>query len=229
LKKPATYIIVMITVAQILHSVSCMAPKKGPQRALDTAVSRKMQFDAIIVPGIPFKNGSWDSVMKARVIWSWVLYNRGIAKNIIYSGDAVYSPYKESVIMGLYAEKLGIPKEHIFCDTQAKHSTENIYYSYLLAKGLGFKSLALATDPFQSFLLKSYTRRRFGTPIYHLPFVTDTIAKYNYLNPEINPDAAKVNEFLSIREKESFGKRLKGTFGRGIDWSQYEDGKLEAL
>lgn len=229
MKKLVTFIILMITVAQILHSVSCITPRRGPQRALDTAIARQMQFDAIIVPGIPFNNGSWDSVMKARVIWSWVLYNRGIAKNIIYSGDAVYTPYQESVIMGLYAEKLGIPKEHIFCDTIAKHSTENVYYSYLLAKQLGFKSLALATDPFQSFLLKSYTRRRFGTPIYHLPFVTDTLAKYNYLNPKINPDAAKVDEFLSIKEKESFRQRFKGTLGRDIDWRQYEGGKLEAL
>lgn len=229
MKKLVTFIIIMITSAQILHLVSCITPKKGPQRALDTVVAKNIQFDAIIVPGIPFKKGSWDSVMKARVIWSWVLYKQGITKNVIYSGDAVYSNYKESVIMGLYAEQLGIPKEHIFCDTIARHSTENVYYSYLLAKQLGFKSLALATDPFQSFMLKSFTRRRFSTPIYHLPFVTDTLAKYNHFNPRIDPAPALTENFVSIKEQESFSKRFKGTLGRGIDWKQYENGRLEAL
>lgn len=70
-------------------------------------------------------------------------------KNIIYSGGAVYSPYKESVIMGLFGQKLGIPSKNTFYDTLARHSTENVYYSYLLAKEIGFKSIALGADPFQ--------------------------------------------------------------------------------
>lgn len=229
MKKLISIVLIMITSAQILNLVGCITPRRGPQRALDNAIAQHKHFDAIIVPGIPFKNGSWDSVMKARVIWSWVLYKNGIAKNIIYSGDAVYTPYKESLVMGLYAQQLGIPKEHIFYDTRARHSTENVFYSYLVAKKHGFKSLALATDPFQSFLLRSFTRRRFGSPIYHLPFVTDTLAAYNYINPKINPKPAKVDDFVSITETESFRKRLKGTFGRDIDWSKYPDGKLEAL
>jgi vancomycin permeability regulator SanA len=186
-------------------------------------------FDVVIVPGIPFKNGGWDSVMKARVIWSWVLYKNGIVKNIIYSGSAVYSPYYEAKIMGLYGKKLGIPKENIFHDTLARHSTENVYYSYLLAKQLGFKSIALATDPFQSFTLRGYTRRRFGTPIYHIPFVTDSVAAYNYVKPRINPKSARVDSFTSIKSRQSFFRRMKGTFGKDIDWAQYEGGKVPAL
>jgi hypothetical protein len=218
-------------ISAILQLGSCITPKKGPRRAF--AAAQKMQpFDAIIVPGIPFKNGSWDSVMKARLLWAMVIYKQGLAKNVIFSGDAVYSPYKEAYIMGLYAQKLGIRKEHIYYDTLARHSTENLYYSYLLAKKLGFKSLAVATDPFQAGLLKSFIRRRFGTPIYRLPFVTDTLAAYNHLDPVLDRSEyrqLKQKDFISITEKEGFWRRFRGTLGRDIDWSKHKDGKLEAL
>ena len=152
--------------AGILLSVwSCITPRKGPARDYKQAAV-SIPFDAVIIPGIPYNGLGWDSVMKARVLWSWILYKNGYAKNIIYSGGAVYTHYKEALIMGLYAQKLGIPKEHIFYDTLAKHSTENVYYSYLLAKRLGFKTLALGTDPFQSFMLRGFTRNGL-----HHPFI----------------------------------------------------------
>ncbi len=206
----------------------CLSSKKVPGRNLTNAEKLK-PFDAIIVPGVPFKNGNWDSVMKARVIWSYILYRDGYTKNVIYSGASVYSPYYEAKIMGLYAEQLGIPREHIFCETTARHSTENVYYSYLLAHKLGFKSIALATDPFQSSLLKSFTRKHFLTTIFHLPFVSDTLSRYNHLNPEIDPTPAFSTDYISITAKESLWKRIKGTLGKDIDWSQYKNGKVEAL
>jgi hypothetical protein len=233
LKRTNSYLIIWIcTLSLALHLSSCITPKKGPRKAYAHATSNKMKFDAIIVPGIPFDNGAWDSVMKARLIWAWVLYKNGIAENIIFSGGAVYSPYPEAKIMSIYAQKLGIPKEHIFCETQARHSTENVYYSYQLAQQEGFKSLALATDPFQSSLLKGFTRRRFATPVYHLPFITDTLGKYNYLNPvleSIDYEHEKQKNFISIRDTEGLFKRLGGTLGWDIDWNKHEGKKLGPL
>lgn len=189
-----------------------------------------MPFDALIVPGVPFENGKWDRVMKARVMWSWILYKNGFVKNIIYSGAAVYSPYYEAVIMGLYAQQLGIPKEHIFYDTIARHSTENVFYSYLIARKNGFKTLALGTDPyFQSPLLKSFTKRRFATYIHHVPFIIDSLKKYDNLEPQINPATAKVKTFNSIMNEENFRKRFRGTIGKDIDWKQFKDGRLDPL
>jgi len=207
---------------------ACFKPKKGPEKAFANAKSIQ-PFDAIIVPGVPFKDGHWDSIMKARVIWSYVLYKKGYAKNIIYSGSAVYSPYKEALIMGLYAQQLGIPKEHIFYDTQARHSTENVYYSYLEAQKEGFKSLALATDPFQSLLLRGFTKKRFGTTIYHLPFINDSVRSYSYLNPDIDPTSAHVTPFTSIMEQQSFFRRVRGTFGKDIPWKKYKNGMAAPL
>ncbi len=208
--------------------LSCGGSKKGGQTALQKAEA-KLPFDAIIVPGIPFVNNRWDTVMKGRVLWAWVLYKNGFAKNVIFSGDAVYSPYRECKIMGLYAEALGIPAAHIFYDTLATHSTENVYYSYLLAKKNGFKNIALATDPVQSFMLRNYTKARFVSEVYHLPFDTDTLRAYNHLNPEIDATAELVNDFTPLPKRKSWWKRMRGTFGKNIKWEQYPEGRVPAL
>ena len=107
------FILVIILICYLMfsscRSVGTFLGKKADrsaQRHLATA-KRYMPFDVLIVPGVPFENGKWDRIMKARVLWSWILYKNGYVRNIIYSGDAVYSPYKEARIMGLYAQNWG--------------------------------------------------------------------------------------------------------------------------
>ena len=176
-------------------------------------------YDAIIVPGVPFHGENWSETMKMRVCWSKHLYDKGYTKNIIYSGSAVYTEYREASIMALYAEELGIPKEHIFEDQRAEHSTENVYYSYQIGKENGFKNLGLATDPFQAKSLKRFIKK-FEFPIKLLPIVFDSLDYKNSADPKIDPISAKVDDFISIKERESFIKRLKGTFGQNIKWKE---------
>lgn len=232
-----TLLILLIVLLCYLFFSSCSSvgnfmgerADKKAVRQLATA-TKYLPVDVLIVPGIPFQNGKWDRVMKSRVLWSWILYKNGYVKNVIYSGDAVYSPYKEGMIMALYAEKLGIPKAHIFYETQARHSTENVYYCYLLAKEKGFKTIALGTDPyFQSPTLKGFTKRRFASYILHIPFVKDSLKVYDYLDPVIDPSSAKVDSFTSIMHQESFRERFRGTLGKDIDWDKYENGRLDPL
>lgn len=187
--------------------------------------SENKTFDAIIVPGVPFYDGNWSDVMKIRVFWSKYLYDKGITKNIIYSGSAVYSPYYEAQIMALYAQKLGIPKSHIFTENKAEHSAENVYYSYKLGKLLGFKTIALATDPFQSKMVQSFIHKEFKkNPITVIPIVYDTLRAMNppMFDPEINPSLAFDSAFVSITEREGFWKRWRGTRGKNLDRTAYE-------
>jgi len=206
----------------------CFVLGESSRKAYKRAEQHK-PFDAIIVPGVPFKNGKWSRLMKARVVWSCFLYKSGYTKNIIYSGAAVHTPYKEAIIMGLYAQLSGIPEEHIFYDTLAKHSTENVYFSYLLAKNAGFKSLALTTDPAQSYALRKFIGKRFGTPIYRLPIIRGSHDTLNTFTPVIDPKSAEVENFVSIKNKYSFRRRLKGTGGKNINWNKYANGKVPEL
>jgi uncharacterized SAM-binding protein YcdF (DUF218 family) len=173
-------------------------------------------FDAIIVPGVPFENDKWSDIMKIRVYWSHYLYSEGIARNIIYSGSAVYSPYIESKIMALYGQELGIPKENIFVETKAEHSTENLYYSFHLARDKGFKKIAVATDPFQSAMLVRFAKKR-NLDVHFLPIVFDTLKKIEKYDPQINPQSAYVENFVPLPERESFMERMSGTMGNKIE------------
>lgn len=178
-------------------------------------------FDAIIVPGVPFFGENWDPVMKIRVHWSKYLYDQGYVKNIIYSGGAVYSPYYEGKVMALYGEALGIPKEHIFAETGAEHSVENVYNCYQVAKKHNFKNIALASDPFQTRNLKGFIKK-FDLPIHYLPIIFDTLKIQDQYEPIIQQELARVQDpnWKNIKERESLGKRLRGTFARWIVWKE---------
>ncbi|MGK7389892.1 MAG: YdcF family protein [Candidatus Cyclobacteriaceae bacterium M2_1C_046] len=178
-------------------------------------------YDAIIVPGYPFQDSTWHDVMKIRVYWSKYLFENGYTNNVIYSGSAVYTPFIESVIMREYGKALGIPKENIFVEMEAEHSTENLYYSVQLAENLGFKKIALATDPFQNSLLKRFAKKN-DLNIDFLPIVFDTLKHIPKPTPEINYSVAYVQDFEALPDKENFWKRFRGTLGGNINPDLYE-------
>lgn len=202
----------------ILTLISCSFSSKATKKLYQQAQEKK-PYDVIIVPGIPFENGRWGRVMKGRIYWSKYLFDQGVTRNIIYSGSDVYTPYVEGEVMALYAEALGIPKAHIFSETRAEHSTGNVYYSYKLALSLGFKKIALASDPFQTRMLRKFTRKKVSASIDLIPMVEDYLPtkETEKKDPVINPGSAYRENFISLKKREGFWKRLRGTLGKNID------------
>ncbi|MBX2923888.1 MAG: YdcF family protein [Chitinophagaceae bacterium] len=197
---------------------SCSFSGKASQKLLQKA-EENAPYDVIIVPGIQFKNGQWDRTMKGRIYWSKYLFEKGITRNIMYSGAAVYTPYYEAKIMALYAQSIGIPAGNIYTELLAEHSTENIYYGYRKAQKLGFKKVALASDPFQSKMLRRYIRKKVSPDIVLIPMVVDTLKMIEpaMTDPLIEYDKAYKEDFISIKERQSFWKRLRGTIRGNID------------
>ena len=200
---------------------ACAFSAKSSKRLLND--SKQDQYDVIIVPGVPFQDGKWDRTMKARVYWSKYLYDKGIAKNIIYSGSSVYTPYYEGEIMALYAEAIGIPRKHIYTEIKAEHSTENIYYSYQRARQLGFKKIALASDPFQTKMLTQYTFSKVSPEVAFLPIVFDTLKAMEpqMSDPDINYQKAYNKDFVSIIKRQNCWERFQGTLGNKVDTTAY--------
>ncbi|MBN2275543.1 MAG: YdcF family protein [Bacteroidales bacterium] len=205
----------------LLLMVSCAFSSKTCRNYLEEAGDVK--YDIVIVPGVPFENGQWNNIMKGRIYWSKYLYDNGITENVMYSGSAVSTPYVEAVIMALYAEKLGIRKENIFTETLAEHSTENIHYGYLMARKLGFERIALASDAFQTKMLKRYTQKVVSSEVDFIPMVIDTLEAMQSLmtDPEIDYQKAFVESFVPLNERENFRQRFKGTRGHNVDTSAY--------
>jgi uncharacterized SAM-binding protein YcdF (DUF218 family) len=202
-----------VVLIAIVSIASCGSTRKAFVKA-----QPKMPFDAIIVPGVPFDT-AWSDIMRMRVLWSYHLYNRGLTKNIIFTGSAVYSPYIESRIMAEYAKKLGIPEENIFTEEQAEHSTENIFYSYYMGKDLGFENIAVATDPFQSSMVKSFAKHK-KLDVAFVPAIFDTLhTYYSEINVTINPTWAEVENFVALPDREGFWKRFAGTMGKNLKYT----------
>ncbi len=159
-------------------------------------------LDVIIVPGVQYNGLKWNIVMKWRVYWSVYLYKRGLTKNIIYSGSAVYSRYSEAISMSLYAIEMGIPSEHIFLEIKAQHTTENLYYGYQLAKEKGFKNIAFATDPFQSNMVTPYVKK-FKLDVSLVPIYFPILSNAQMKDFEIESSKAYQLNFISIEERET--------------------------
>ena len=210
-----------ILIAAVILLNACSFSAKTTERYYQKA--QATTYDVVAVPGVPFTEAGWDSTMKARVYCAKHLYDRGIAKNIMFSGSSVYSPYYEGEIMALYAIALGIPKEHVFSETKAQHSTENLYYVYLKSKNLGFTKIALATDPFQAKQLKRFARLRIGENTGIIPIVFDTLRALQpfMTDPAIDYKKAYNSDFILLKSRESFWKRLRGTMGKNIDYNAY--------
>jgi uncharacterized SAM-binding protein YcdF (DUF218 family) len=109
----------------------------------------KAPYDVIIVPGYPYKAATHPELFNIRMHWAKSLYDRGITKNIIFSGAAVQTPFIEGKLMKQFADSLGIPSVNTFEENEARHSNQNLVKGKRLAKKLGFKKIAVATDPFQ--------------------------------------------------------------------------------
>jgi uncharacterized SAM-binding protein YcdF (DUF218 family) len=197
------------------HIHFCYNTFYKPAHFLYEAVKTK-PLDVIIVPGISYNGGNWNFIMKWRVHWSVFLYKTGITKNVIYSGGAVYSPYTEAVIMALYAERLGIPKDHIFTETRAEHTTENLYYSWKLAKEKGFQKIAFATDPFQSMKIEPYISK-FKVDVVLLPMVISFMRDVPMKNYEIESYKAYDLRFKHINDRETKEEQEYYSKGGRID------------
>lgn len=181
------------------------------KRAMDN-----MPFDAVIVPGVPYGDSATSSVFRARILWAKYLFDQKLTKNIIFSGSAVYSPYIEGKIMKMIADSLGIPSQNTYAETMAEHSTENVYYSWKMAQKLGFRNVALATDPFQTIMVQSFINKH-CPDVQIVPIVFQRIdMQSNSWLPKINPVLAQKPGFVNLEERESFWERFKGTRGKKI-------------
>lgn len=159
-----------------------------------------MPYDAIIIPGIPYDSLKPNRILLARMHWAKHLYETGVAKNIIFSGSAVHTPFIEGKAMKIIADSMGIPPQNTFIEYHALHSTENVDYGLELADSLGFKKVAVATDPFQSIFLSLHIKDR-KLDVALLPFQLDSMKTFNRPLPAINHSDAYVQNFVPLKNR----------------------------
>jgi len=159
-------------------------------------------YDVIIVPGVPYDSNGVSQIYKARMLWAKWLFDRRVAKNIIFSGSAVHTPYIEGKAMKIMADSMGIPPEHTFVESRAEHSTENIDFGIQVARQYGFKKIAVATDPFQSRFIRRFMEAC-KMNIALIPFPLQMMPLYYKRKlPKINAQQAYVKNFVPLEKRE---------------------------
>jgi uncharacterized SAM-binding protein YcdF (DUF218 family) len=217
---------ILLAVIILSHSFTACTFSRFSKKSYEHATASK-PYDAIIVPGLPYDKDKTSSVMKMRMFWAKYLYDSGFTRNIIFSGGAVYTPFVESIAMKVMADSLGIPSKYTFSETEAEHSTENVYYSWKMAQGLGFKKIAVATDPFQAKMLKRFMRKH--TPgVDIIPIIYDKIDLKTQELPLIDTTSSFRRDFVSLKEREGFFERFRKTMGKRIkDEKKMEEARKE--
>jgi len=86
----------LISIVFILMVQSCYFLGPSPKQRLAKALATDT-IDVAIVPGLPLYKGKWDTLLKSRLLWSEFLYRKKYVKHLIYSGNAVYTPWIEGL------------------------------------------------------------------------------------------------------------------------------------
>jgi len=217
----STRLIVSGIIAALLCS-SCADQKFA--RKYFAKAKQEAPYDVIIVTGIPYNDSSSSGlIFTARVLWAKYLYDHGIAKNIIFSGSDVSTPYYEGKAMKIMADSLGVPSDHTFAETRAEHSTENVWYGMKMARKMGFRRMALAADPFQVKMLRGFLKKRCDNMAY-IPIVYDSVihdrSKWHDQVPKMDFSGAYEPKFVKLSDRESFRERFRGTLGKHIKFDE---------
>lgn len=186
------FVITVLTVSYFFKQHICQLYSQNVSNA---------PYDVVIIPGLPYDTPSPNNLFKARMFWSKSLYDNGTVKHIIYSGSAVHTPFVEGEVMRRIALQMGLPSNVVFAETKALHTTENISYCLQLADSLGFKKVAVATDPFQSLFLERHISKN-NLPLAILPFSLDSFKAFDKRQwPDFDAEKALVKGFVPLKER----------------------------
>jgi hypothetical protein len=189
---------------------------------------RQEPMEVIIVPGMPYDSLDEPSLMRRRMHWAKILYDNGATTYFIFSGSSVYTPYKEGLVMKIMADSMGIPSHRTFAETTAEHSTENLYYSWKMAKDMGFTRIGVATDQFQMVMLKKI-RKKYCQEVAFIPVGIPAAEFSDKYLPHINAQSAYVENFVSLKERKNFWQRMQGTLGKRIKKEVQAEAQAKAL
>ncbi len=129
-----------LLLAAALASIGCAA-------RYEVRATAPAHYDAVIIPGCPSEDdGALSPCQMSRAAWGAILWRRGVTGAFIVSGAAVHSRYVEADALAAGLAALGVPAERIWLERNALHTDENMYYSLAIARALGFRRLAVASQ-----------------------------------------------------------------------------------
>lgn len=161
---------------------------------------KKAPFDAVIIPGYPYRAETNQILFNVRLAFARDLYNKGITKHIIFSGAATHTPFEEGPLMKAMADSAGLPVNVTFSENRALHSNQNIVYGKKLAKELGFKNVVVATDPYQ-FAYMTVLMKLYAPGMGIISFPPAQMPVYDQEPPVFDSTAFLVKNFVPLKSR----------------------------
>ena len=98
-------------------------------------------FDTAIVLGCPARlDGAPSLCQRCRVKTAVRAYQKGVVKNLIFSGAAAHSPAVEAEVMARLALAHGIPEAHVFREQRALTTWQNLRFSLEIMRAHGLST-----------------------------------------------------------------------------------------
>ncbi len=139
------------------------------------------QSDVIIVLGTAIENGKPSSVFKERINHGIYLYNKGVAKKLLFTGGLGKGQNQtESSVAKEYAISKGIPDSVIIIEEKSKSTYGNFKEAKQIMDSLSLKSALIVSDPFH---------------------MTRAMTFANYYKMDCKPSPTKTSEFNSFVPK----------------------------
>ena len=165
-----------------------------------------LPFDVVVIPGCPGEaDGALSPCQARRAVWAAVLWERGLASHFITSGAAVHSPYVEAEGLAAAIAALGVPADRVYLEPDALHTDENMYDSLRIARALGFRRLAVASEGMQAgggcSMMRDYGQECTGLSMEHRLVARRRDAAAGLLG-KVRAPRVPANEWLTRDERE---------------------------
>jgi DUF218 domain len=176
-------------------------------------------LDVVLVPGCPsLDDGELSVCQWQRAIWGAHLWQIGVARHVIASGNAVHSPYVEAEALAAGMVAMGVPRRAIYTETQALHSDENGAYTLAMMATLHLDTIGVASQAGQADGIRKMLVG-WGHPAESLPmdeaFVAARMAEGL---PDVRTD--RVPAWLPLRQRRKVLRAQTG-HGRPPSWWVY--------
>ena len=124
MKKLLKIIILVIILILIINYYVIISTKKDIYTIDNINIT---DADCILILGASIRNNQPSPMLKDRLTEGINLYNSGVSKKILVSGDHMADDYDEVNVMKNYLIENGIPSEDIFMDHNGISSYDSIY------------------------------------------------------------------------------------------------------
>lgn len=173
-------------------------------------------LDVVLVPGCPSRDdGALSGCQWQRVLWAHRLWEAGVTRAFLTSGNAVYNRYVEAEAIEAGLVALGVPAEAVHRETQALHTDENASFALDIFEERGWTRYGVASHGGHARGVNAFWKGWGAEPGVVFPMDMDWMqTQMGQPKPDVRTEPVPADEWLPLKERERELNRRAGKRGR---------------